>query len=84
MTVSDNTIVAEVLGDFFKCLGRRGPIVSNEIARMFKESPGIRMELRANFGSVVAFKNPTAALTTLHEVINFHHSDANLEYRKFV
>ena len=35
MTVSDNTIKAEGLGDFFKNLGKKGLNVSKKMAKMF-------------------------------------------------
>ena len=33
MTVSDNTIVAESLSDFFKNLGKKGPSVSKKMVK---------------------------------------------------
>ena len=34
MTVSDNKIVAEILGDFFKDLAKKGLIISKKMQKM--------------------------------------------------
>ena len=52
MTVSDNTKQAEVLGDFFKNLGKKGLNVSKKIAK----NPGRALEIGANAGTAFAQK----------------------------
>ena len=56
MTVSDNTIQAEGLGDFFKNLGKKGPNVSKKMAKnvlkiletlwKMQQTLGLHLELR--------------------------------------
>ena len=54
MTVSDNTIQAEGLGDFFKNLGKNGLNVSKEMARNVLKDPGRAPEIGANVGTAFA------------------------------
>ena len=35
MTISDNTVIAEILGDFFKNVGKNGLNVSKKMAKVF-------------------------------------------------
>ena len=76
MIVSDSTIQAEVLGDFFKNLGKKGLNVSKKMAKNVLKNPGRALEIGANVGTAFASRNPKAALTSLPEVIIF------LSYRK--
>ena len=84
MTVSDNTIKAEGLGDFFKNLGKKGLNVSKKMAKNVLKNPGTALEIGANVGSAFASRNPKAALTSLPEVINFYHTGKGLYLGKFV
>ena len=84
MTVSDNTIKAEGLGDFFKNLGKKGLNVSKKMAKNVLKNPGRALEIGANVGSAFASRNPKAALTSLPEVINFYHTGRGLYLGKFV
>ena len=84
MIVSDNTIKAEGLGDFFKNLGKKGLNVSKKMAKNVLKNPGRALEIGANVGSAFASKNPKAALPTLPEVINFYHTGKGLYLGKFV
>ena len=84
MIVSDNTIKAEGLGDFFKNLGKKGLNVSKKMAKNVLKNPGRALEIGANVGSAFVSKNPKAALSTLPEVINFYHTGKGLYLGKFV
>ena len=84
MTVSDNTIKAEGLGDFFKNLGKKGLNVSKKMAKNVLKNPGRALEIGANVGSAFASRNPKAALTSLPEVINFYHTGKGVYLGKFV
>ena len=64
MTVSDNTIKAEGLGDFFKNLGKKGLKLSKKMAKNVLKNPGRALEIGANVGSAFASRNPKAALTS--------------------
>ena len=84
MTVSDNTIKAEGLGDVFKNLGKIGLNVSKKMAKNVLKNPGRALEIGANVGSAFASRNPKAALTSMPEVINFYHTGKGLYLGKFV
>ena len=62
MTISDNTISAEGLGDFFKNLGKKGRNVSKKVQKNELKNPGRALELTANVACAFANKNPKAAL----------------------
>ena len=55
MTVSDNTMQAERLGDFFKNLCKKGPNVSKKLAKNLSSNPGL--DFTANFATTVASRN---------------------------
>ena len=83
MTVSDNTIKAEGLGDFFKNLGKKGLNVSKKMAKNVLKNPGRALEIGANVGSAFASRSPKAALSSLPEVINFYHTGEGLYLPRF-
>ena len=83
MIVSDNTIQAEGLGDFFKNLGKKGLNVSKKMAKNVLKNPGRALEIGANVGTAFASRNPKAALTSLPEVINFYHTVKGLYLPRF-
>ena len=62
MTISDNTIAAENLGDFFKSLGEKGFIASKKMAKNVLKHPGIDLAIGANVGNAFATPSPKAAL----------------------
>ena len=67
MTVSDATIEAEGLKDFFKSVGRAtvnfGKKVANNQVRA--------LEIASKIGSAAASKNPKAALSATRDIIKF-------------
>ena len=81
--ISDNTIQAEGLGDFFKNLGKKGLNVSKKMAKNVLKNPGRALEIGANVGTAFASRNPKAALTSLPEVINFYHTGKGLYLPRF-
>ena len=83
MTVSDNTIKAEGLGDFFKDLGNKGLNASKKMAKNVLKNPGKALEIGANVGTAFASRNPKAALSSLPEVINFYHTGKGLYLPRF-
>ena len=84
MIVSDNTIQAEGLGDFFKNLGKISAKAGKKIAKNVLSNPGRALDLTAKIATAAATKSPKAALSTLPEVINFHHTGKGLYLGKFV
>ena len=57
MVVSDNTIEAENLGDFFKNLGKKGLIVSKKLAKNVLSNPTRALDNTANIVLLVASKS---------------------------
>ena len=63
MTVSDNTFQVEVLGDFFRNLGKKRLNVSTKKAKSVLKNRGRALEIGANVGSEYASRSPKAALS---------------------
>ena len=84
MTVSDNTIKAEILGSFFKNLGKISSKAGKKLANNVISNPGRALDLAAKIATAAATKSPKAALSTLPEVINFYHTGRGLYLGKFV
>ena len=84
MTVSDNTIKAEGLGDFFKNLGKKGLNVSKKMAKNVLSNPGRALDLTAKIATAAASKNSKQALSTLPELITFYNTGKGLYLGKFV
>ena len=57
MTVSDNTMAAENLGDFFRSLGKKNN-VSKKIAKIVLKNHGKALETGANVDSAFASGSP--------------------------
>ena len=84
MIVSDNTIQAEGLGDFFKKLGKVSGKTAKKLATNVLKNPGRALEITSNIATAAASKSPKAALSTLTEVINFYHTGIGIYLGKFV
>ena len=84
MIVSDNTIQAEGLGDFFKKLGKVSGNAAKKLATNALKNPARFLEIGANVATAAVSKNPKAALSALPEVINFYHTGKGLYLGKFV
>ena len=83
MTVSDNTIKAEGLGDFFKKLGKVPSKAVKKLTSKALKNPARFLEIGANIAAATASRNPKAALSALHEVINFYHTGKGLYLPRF-
>ena len=84
MIVSDNTIQAEGLGDFFKSLGKKGLKVSKKMAKNVSSNPGRAFDLTAKITTAPASRNYKQALSTLPELIAFYNTGKGLYLGKFV
>ena len=71
--VSDQTISAEGLGDFFKHIGKAAKNVGKKILN----NPGRALELAANIGTA-ASKNPRLIAATAPDIIKFVHQGKDL------
>ena len=83
MIVSDNTIEAEGLGDFFKNLGKKGLNASKKMAKDVLSNPGRALVLTAKIATAAASKNSKQALSTLPELITFYHTGKGLYLPRF-
>ena len=74
MTVSDDTIKAEGLVDFFKNLGKKGLIVSKKMSKNVLSNPTRAFNLTAKIAMAAASRNSKQALSTLSEGITFYYT----------
>ena len=84
MTVSDNTIKAEGLGDFFKNLGKVSSKAAKKLATNAFRNPSRFPEIGANVATAAVSKNPKATLSAIPEVINFFYTGKGLYLGKFL
>ena len=84
MIVSDNVIQAEVLGDFFKNLGKKGLNVSKKMAKNLLKNPSRALDITANIATAAASRNPKNKMSTLPELITFYNTGKGLYLPKFV
>ena len=78
LIVSDQTIQAEGLGDFFRCIGKAAKSVGKKILN----NPGRALELAANIGTAAASKNPRMIAATAPDIIKFVHQGKGLNLGK--
>ena len=83
MIVSDNTIQAEGLGDFFKNLGKKGLNASKKMAKNVLSNPGRALDLTAKIATAAASRNSKQALSTLPELITFYNTGKGLYLPRF-
>ena len=74
LIVSDQTIQAEGLGNFFKHLGS----AAKNVGKKLLNNPGRALELAANIGTAAASKNPRMIAATAPDIIKFVHQGKGL------
>ena len=84
MTVSDNTIQEEGLGNFFKNLCEKGLNVSKNMAKKLLSNPGRALDLTAKIATAAVSKNSKQALSTIPALITFYNTRKGLYFGKFV
>ena len=84
MIVSDNTVQAEGLGDFFKNLGKKGLNVSKKMTKNVLSNPGRALDLTTKIATAAASRNSKQALSTLPELITFYNTGKGLYLGNFV
>ena len=82
--VSDNTIQAEGLGDFFKNLGKSSVKVGRKLSNNVLSNPGRAFDLTAKIATAAASKKSKQAVSTLPELITFYNTGKGLYLGKFV
>ena len=83
MIVSDNTIKAEGLGDFFKNLGKKGLNVSKKMAKNVLKKPSRALDITANIATAAASRNPKNVMKSLPELITFYNTGKGLYLPRF-
>ena len=81
--VSDNTIEAEGLGDFFKNLGKVSAKAGKKLAKNVLTNPGRALDLTAKIATAAASRNSKQALSTLPELITFYNTGKGLYLPRF-
>ena len=84
MTVSDNTIQAEGLRDFFSNLRKKILNVSKKIATNVLYNPTRVLDITANTATAAVSRNPFKLTPTLSELITFYKTGECLYLGKFV
>ena len=84
MIVSDNTIQAEGLGDFFRKLGKKGLNVSKKMAKNVLSNPGRALDLTTKVATAAASRKSKQALSTLPELITFYNTGKGFYLGKVV
>ena len=84
MIVSDNTIQAESLSDFFKILGKKGLNISKKMAKNILSNPGRALDLKAKIATAAVSKISKQTQSTLPELITFYNTGKCLYLGKFV
>ena len=84
MIVSDNTILAERSGDFFKNLSKKGLNVSKKMVKNVLKNPTRALDITANIATAAASRNPKNVMSTLPELITFYNTGKGLYLGKFV
>ena len=84
MTVTDNIIQAEGLGNFFRNLGEKGFIVLKKMSKEIPKNPPRSLDITANIANAAASRNPKNVSSKLSEVINFYHTGKKLYLGKFM
>ena len=74
LIVSDQTIQAEGLGDFFRGIGKAAKSVGKKILN----NPGRALELAADIGTAATSKNPKLIAATAPDIIKFVHQGKGL------
>ena len=78
LIVSDQTIQAEGLGEFFRGVGK----APKNVGKKLLYNPGKALELAANVGTAAASKNPKLIAAAAPDFIKFVHQGKGVYLRK--
>ena len=84
MTVSDNTIQAEGLGDFFKNLGKKGLDVSKKMAKNVLGKSSRALDVTADIATATASRTLKNVKKSLPELITFYNTGKGLYSEEFL
>ena len=83
MTISDNMLAGEGLGELFKYLGKRSVKVARKLAKSVLKNRTRALDNTANIATAPASKNPQNVLSTLPELMSFYNTGEALYLGKF-
>ena len=84
MTVSDNTIQAEGLSNFFKNLGKTSVKVGKKLVKNVLSNPSRALDITTKIATAAANRNPKNVMKSLPELITFYNTGKELYLGKFV
>ena len=84
MTVIDNTIQVEGLGDFFRNLCKKGLSVLKKMAKNVLKNPSRALDITAKIATAAASRNSKNVRQSLSELIAFYNTGKGLYLGKFV
>ena len=84
MTVSDNTIQAECLGNFLKSLAKSFVRVGKKLAKNVILNPEPAFDIKANIATAATSRNLEIVISTPRELINFHNTGKRLYLGNFL
>ena len=84
MTVSDDTLKAEGLGDSFQNIGKKGLNISKKMSKHVLSNPARASDLTAKIATAAASRKSKQALSTLPELTNFYNTGKGLYFGNFV
>ena len=70
MIVSNNTIEAEGVGDFFRNLGRKGLNVSKNLRKNVLSNPTQVLDITANIATAAASRNPEKVIVRCEQFLS--------------
>ena len=84
MTVSNNTIQAEALSDFFKNLCKKGLNVSKNMAKSVMKISGRALDITGNIATAAVSRNPKNVMSTVREPTTFYNTGRGLYLGRYV
>ena len=78
LIVSDQTIQAEGLGDFFRSVGKETAKAAKNVGKKKLNNPGRALEIAANIGTAAASNNPKLIAATAPDNLKFVHQGKGL------
>ena len=83
LIVSDQTIQAEGLSNFFRKAAKNTAKLASHVGKKILNNPGRALEIAANIGTAAASKNPKLIAATAPDIIKFVHQGKGLYLGKF-
>ena len=82
--LSDDTLQAESLGDFFMKLDKKGLIVSKKMAKNVLKNPSRALGITVKIATTAASRNPKNVMKSVPELIIFYNTGRGMYLGKFV